>query len=44
MNSEGYHIDEVIMQLLEKQHKMGEYYKYKDFLISQGYLYEMTES
>lgn len=44
LNSEGYHIDEVIMQLLEKQHKMGEYYKYKDFLISQGYLYEMTES
>ena len=32
------------MQLLEKQHKMGEYYKYKDFLVSQGYLYEIPES
>ena len=44
LNSKGYHIDEVIMQLLEKQHKMGEYYKYKDFLVSQGYLYEIPES
>lgn len=40
INTYGYHIDEVYMRILEKQHKMGEFIKYKDFLFTMGYLAE----
>ncbi len=38
INTEGYHIDEVIMKLDEMQHKMGIYIEYKDFLLNVGYI------
>lgn len=43
INSEGYHLDEIIVEWYYLDHKMGEYYKYKEFLCDMGYLYNREE-
>lgn len=42
VNTYGYHMDDLYMKLLEKQHKMAEYIKMKDFLFSVGYFIEIN--
>lgn len=41
INTEGYHIDELKLIILEKEHKMGDYFKLKDFLFNIGYIQEI---
>ena len=41
IDTAGYYIDELKMRIFEKEHKMGDYFKMKEFLYSVGYICDM---